>query len=110
MTTPPSAPSARCRATSTSRTRGSRATAVAALSISGVRIARVTSWPSIDTTPPSTTIAARCASAATAASSSREMPVVKRLPADGPIHRAGVDVPIAERLGQRARDGALAGP
>ena len=51
MTTPPSRPSARCRATSTSRTRGRRATAVAALSISGVRIARVTSWPSMTTRP-----------------------------------------------------------
>ena len=38
------------------------------------------------------------------------MPVVQRLPADGAIHRAGVDVAVAECLGDRAGDGALAGP
>ena len=47
ITMPPPAPSSRCRSTSTARTRGRRATAAAARSISGVRIARETSSPSI---------------------------------------------------------------
>ena len=38
----------RCRATSTARTAGCRATAAAALSISGRADSRLTSWPSID--------------------------------------------------------------
>ena len=51
MTTPPSRPSARCITLSVSRTRGSRATAAAAASISGVRIAAATSSPSTRTAP-----------------------------------------------------------
>ena len=35
--------------------------------------------------------------------------VAQRLPADRAIHRAAVDVAIAERGGDRARDRALAG-
>ena len=53
ITTPPSRPSARWRATSTARTRGRRATRAADWSMSGVRMARVTSWPSIVTIPAS---------------------------------------------------------
>src|SRR5262249_57760476 len=35
--------------------------------------------------------------------------VAERLPADGAIHRAAVDVPVAERGRNRASDGALPG-
>ena len=47
--------------------------------------------------------------AATASSSVEIDPVVQRLPRDRAIHRAGVDVAIAEPRRDRARDGALAG-
>ena len=35
---------------------------------------------------------------------------LRRLPRHGAVHRAGVHVTVAETLGDRARDGALAGP
>ena len=35
--------------------------------------------------------------------------VAQRLPADRAVHRAAVDVAVAERARNRARDGALAG-
>ena len=110
MTMPPSAPSSRWRATSTARTRGSRATAAAARSISGVRIARVTSAPSMMhgvRDDHRCARARRCA--ATACSSSSATRACERLPADGAVHRAAVDVAVAERRGDGTRDGALAG-
>ncbi len=64
MTMPPSAPSSRWRSTSTARTGACRATIAAAASISGVRMARVTSCPSI-ATPPDSWMSARRANAAT---------------------------------------------
>ena len=73
-------------------------------------MACVTSWPSMVTKPPSTTSSARCASAATAGSSSSAMRVVQRLPADRAIHRAGVDVAEPEDVGDSAGNGTLAGP
>ena len=81
----------------------------AAASISGVRIARVTSCPSIDDaalerrTPP-------------LARPTRDRvrvveidAVLLRPPGDGAVHRAGVDVAVAQALGERPRDGAFAG-
>ena len=51
ITKPPDSPSARCRATSARLTSGNFATAAAATSISGVRIASVTSSPSMTVRP-----------------------------------------------------------
>ena len=108
ITTPPPAPRSRCWPTSTSRTCGSRATDAAALSISGVRIARVTSWPSM--------VMRAVDLLGTRAPRQRRRPrivverhaVLRRLPRDRAIHRAGIDVPVAKPLGDRARQRALA--
>ena len=51
-----------------------RATRAAAASMAGVRIAPVTSWPSIATRPSPSSSAAWSATAATASSSSSERP------------------------------------
>ena len=82
----------------------------AARSISGVRIARVTSTSSIvDARRSSISMRARSASAAIARLVVERHAVAERLPADRAVHRAAVHVAVAERGRDRARDRALAG-
>ena len=38
----------------------------------------------------------------------QRQPVLQRLPGDGPVHGAGIDVLVSKALGHRARERALA--
>ena len=94
---------------STSRTRGWRATGAAAASISGVRIAVATSWPSTRTTPSPTSNPSALRQRRDRRLVREIDAVVQRLPRDRAVHRAGVDVAVAKPRRDRARDRALAG-
>ena len=78
-----------------------RATDEAALSISGVRIACVTSCPSIDTRPPSTHDLRPVREPGDRRFIVERNAVVQRLPPDRPVHRAGIDMAVVQRFRDR---------